>query len=412
MSYFLDRSETDPVTFIEFPRPVIFVQYREHVRGACQELAAELSGLRLNTGDSEVDLWLSDPGLTIDFNRIAKRTTEEMPRAPSASEPRFTHHQDGTPSYFPCFSGYAAYLDEYGPQLVTQKAVSFVESTGTESTDKQYLRERQKELEGEGIESEDQILILLPDRIPEGLTQKLAVYYLVAQGWMVAADSWYSPRLRSHESWRHSGYGIPDIVAWKSDFTAQLSKRGLIRDGGTIHELGLLTVRESLYEEESSDRADEAETIVGEVKKSDTSFGSAVKQLYERNNSNPGYLKSKGFDEGYGVVALERERNRNGAGTITFDEDGFYVREDAGEMDYQGEQLEGDTRADPEKKQHVVEQLDGFAAQMLLCNVTLGEVRDLVDMDGSAPPHRFFAEMDDLSNEEILQTCTDVIQLG
>lgn len=386
------------------------MEYREHVRGACQALAAELSGVELDTSESEIDLWLSDPGLTIDFNQIAHRTTEKFPSAPRVNEPRLTFYRDDTPSYFPCFSPYAEYLDYYNSQLITEKAVSFVDSTGTDSTDKTYLRDRQNQLKSEGIEPENQILILLPGRVPENLTQKLAVYYLVAQGWMVAEDSWYTPRLHTNGSRRHPGYGVPDIVAWRSEFTSKLAERGWIRGGGAVHELSLLSIRESLHGKKKTDRDGEEQTIVGEVKKSDTSFGSAVKQLYERNNSNPGYLKSGCFDEGYGIVALKRERNRSGAGTITFDEDGFYVVEDTVEMDYQGESVETETRAIPENKQDVIEQLEGFAAQMLLCNVTMGKIRDLLHMDGSNPPHRFFTEMDYLSNNEILQACADEIE--
>ncbi|WP_143417157.1 hypothetical protein [Halobacterium hubeiense] len=386
------------------------MEYREHIRGACQELAAELSGMKLDSSESEVDLWLSDLGLTIDFNQIAHRTTQELPPAPGANEPRLTLYQDETPSYFPCFSPYAAYLDHYNSQLITEKAVSFVNSTGTDSTDKTYLRDRRYELKSEGIEPENQILILLPGRIPENLTQKLAVYYLVARGWMVAEDSWYTPRLHTNGVRHHPGYGVPDIVAWRSEFTSKLAERGWIRDGGAVHELSLLSVRESLHGKGTTNKDKEEQTIVGEVKKSDTSFGSAVKQLYERNNSNPGYLKSGCFDEGYGVVALERERNRNGAGTITFDEDGFYIAKDAIEMDYQGEPIETATRATPNNKQDVIEQLDRFAAQMLLCNVTMGTIRELLHIDGANPPHQFFAEIDYLSNDEILQACADEIQ--
>lgn len=385
------------------------MNYREPVRSACQELAAELSGLEMDGGEGEVDLWLSDPGLIIDFNQIAWTTPNGLTRAPKLTEPEIAFYQDDEPSYFPCFSPYAEYIDQHRSSLITEKAVSFVDSTGTESTDDSYLRDRRNTLKDAGIEREQQINVLLPGRIPEELTQKLAVYYLITNGWMVAEDSWFSPRLRFHSFERGPGYGIPDIVAWRSQFTAKLSQRGWLRDGGTLQELGHLSIRESFHDNAQVAGEVEEQTLVGEVKKSDTSIGSAVKQLYERNKSNPGYLKSDCFDEGYGIVALERGRDSNGAGTITFDRSGFQFSKDAISMDYQGNEIESETRAVPDNKQKLLAQLDEFAAQMLLCNVSWGDLRDLIHMDGANRPHRFFTELDYLAPEQILQFCEDKI---
>jgi hypothetical protein len=382
--------------------------HREHVRGACRELASRLSGMESDQDENEVDLWLSEPGVVSDFATIAHQTTREVPPPPTAIEPKVTLYQESIPSYFPCFSPFAAYIDQRHDELKSETAVSFVESTGTTSTDKSYLRERQKTLEDAGIDRSNQIIILLPDCIPEDVTQKLAVYYLLSEGWMVTEDIWYAPKLRGSRSWRLAGYGTPDIVAWQSDFTVELAEQGWIRNGGTIHELGLLTKRDSFTDSASHRGSSEPQTIVGEVKSSDRSFGEAVKQLYQRK-SNPGYLKSGCFDEGYGVLPRERGRDRKGAGTITFDESGFYMDADSMATDWQGNQIDGKTRSDANAKPELIEQLDTFAARMLLCNVTLTEIKGLVNANDSESPHRFFEELDEASNGEILQTCSDVI---
>ena len=215
------------------------MNYRQPVQAACEELASEFSGVTAES-DGEIDLRLTDPPLIIDFCRLAHRSVRELPTPPDLYGVTVTLQDKDRKSYFPWLSAFRDYL-KANPSLVQSDAVvSFVESTGNDNTDRKYLRERRDTLKNRGIAQNKQILVLLPDHIPEAVTQLLTVYNLAANGWMVTEDTWFSPTLSFSNYRRAPGYGIPDIVAWQSEFTAELANRGWTRGGGTIHELALL----------------------------------------------------------------------------------------------------------------------------------------------------------------------------
>lgn len=379
---------------------------RQAVRAACSELANRLSGMELG-GDDEVDLRLTDPAMIIDFHKLSHGLVKDADKPPNLYEVSITLPNTGNSANFPWLTYYTDYIQDNPTLIEGEAVVSFVQSTGNKNTDRSYVSERRDNLEDRGIRQEDQILIVLPGCIPEKVTQLLTIYYLISKGWMVTEDKWYSPTLQPSDLLRAPMYGIPDIVAWKSEFTAKLAGRGWIREGGSIHELAMLSVRGSHFDRSAPSGGEADRTLVGEVKASDVSLGQSVKQLYKRgSNNNPGYLKSQCFDEGYGVVALEKGRDRNGAGTITFNENGFHHLEDQADLDYDGSDIEGETRSDQEKKQILISQLDTVAAQTLLCNIPFNRLTDAVDAR-RVSANQFLTQAWSLSEKQILTICED-----
>lgn len=204
-----------------------------------------------------------------------------------------------------------------------------------------------------------------------------------------------------------AGYGIPDIVAWKSEVTRELQARGFVQYRGSIHELAVLPWRDRFSTESPDLKDDSVETLVGEVKGSDRTLGEAVRQLYRRGaepNPNPGYLTSQCFDAGYGIIARARGWERSSAGTISFDEDGFYFNPDPVEETFSGGSVDGDSRAEDKRRQKLVDNLDRMACQTLLCNLSLEAIQDVVPVEGDMYPSEFCSEIWTLPPERVLDT--------
>jgi len=118
--------------------------------------------------------------------------------------------------------------------------------------------------------------------------------------------------------------GIPDIIAWKDQTLKKLREKRFIQYGATLADLTLLRAlgKKDKIKHESIGNP---ETIVIEVKDSKIHPGNAIKQLYIRGSSKPGYLKTGYFDKGFGMVANRRGITDERAGILSFDKNGFYV---------------------------------------------------------------------------------------
>lgn len=384
----------------------------EIIQAACTELANQIPGIQADF-DGDLHLRLTDPAIIADFSRLCHRSVREIPTPPALYEPKITLYENEGKSCFPWLSPFNEYLGENQSVLEDEVVVSFVEGTGTKSTNKTYLCERRSALDDQGIDRDRQILVLLDNRIPEHVTQKLAVYYLTTKGWMVVEDGWYSPNLR-FDRFRHSqpfGYGVPDIVAWRSELISELAERGWIRGGGTIHELACLSVREP-FSETTLDPPTGERTLTGEVKGSKRSLGEAIKQLYDRGSSSnhkPGYLRSNCFDEGYGIVPLQRGRDHEGGGVISFDEQGFFAKKDPVRETFLGDEVEERRRANSEKKQQLISNLDTVALQTLLCNVSMADALDLAEVDDDTSPSGFLRQLQKTPRSQVIGICEDII---
>jgi hypothetical protein len=385
------------------------MDYMEPIRTACEELSEDIAGLQAEFDDA-IHLRLTDPALIADFSRLCHRSVGDIPTPPQLYYPRIPIYDTEQKSYFPWLSPFADYITENQSLLADEAVVSFVKGTGTKSTNKSYLRDRQNTLDDRGIEREKQILVLLDDRISESVTQKLASYYLLTEGWMVV--EWFSPNLRFEGNRHHPSYGIPDLVAWQSDLTKELAQRGWIRGGGKMHELAMLAIREKFTEDDRITTSDTDRTLVGEVKGSKRSLGEATKQLHRRGNSGnikPGYLRSHCFDEGYGIIPYNRGKTRTTAGVISFDDQGFYVQNDPKKETYAGNEIEGETRADPKTKHQFISHLDTVLAHTLLSNVPMDELLSLVNVGPSTTPNAFLRDLEELPPHRILESCEEIL---
>lgn len=366
----------------------------EAIRSAFIDLSDSVPGLAVSE-NTVYDLRISNPILVLWLQRLNNDIVNTIPRPPNPFNSQTTLIGNHVPAPIPWISSaneYAKrYLIPHDEFFVTfanyGKTRSGTRASTHDRRAKLHVEQKQDALSELGIDPEQQIIIPLDGRIRERIVHRLTAYYLATRGWVVSTDFLYLPQL---------GRGTPDIVAWRSPFTEAMKRAGLIRNGALIEELVYL---QHLNRDVSDGSVslldtDPSETLVGEAKGGSRSLGEAHRQLKK-------YLDWDVFNSGYCVVPGYRGNKLSGAGTLTFDTNGFDLQSDRTQHHV------------TEDRQQFLESMDTAASQALLCGLSYSSLINLAtaeranDLDS---PYDLAVKLLDIDHETIINRLITELQ--
>lgn len=356
---------------------------------AFEELSNYMKGIEL-TENRPYSLKISNPALAADLIGLSENKEHSKQARP------YFHNSivgsiTGKTTNVPWAAPVKEYTEEYRDIYEEGLKVAFTHINSDNGNYKRRkFRDKRKDLIEQGVKERNLALINQKQKVSEQIAEILFKYYLRAKGYFVTNT--YIPKEVSGPN-----YGHPDIVAWRSETTDYISEKLLNGDNASLHELGQLKLHKKSISNNSI--ADLNETVVIEVKNSDTGLRKARNQLYERGN-NDGYLRSKCFDYGYAAAPLQ-DSSRKSAGMITFDKEGFSFEQDPVKYNEFGSEVDYKVRSEEDRKQALISELDNMALKLLLANLRFDQIAELANSADKSPSN-VIKEINNSSKEEIV----------